>query len=184
MTPTPQILWNINILGLTLISEAIWQLLLHNSWFQRLAVISSLVDESFNLFVPFKDRNKLFLGLPHRDEMTGGEIMSMKQFECLPQKLPNVFKANSWTFSPRGGKENPWNGLSQWLNADWGTVTFLACKRKPLLFGSHFKRKLLLSQWLTRHRHDKKIHMKLKGRRWKESNFWECHSSLLLSLWF
>lgn len=45
--------------------------------------ISSYSDESFNLFLPFKDKNILFFGLPHWDEMNIGEIMSMKQFECL-----------------------------------------------------------------------------------------------------
>lgn len=73
--------------------------------------ISSSPDESFNLSVPFEDRNKLFLGLPHQDEMAIGEIMSMTQFECLRKKGPNIFKAACWNFWPGGWKGNPWNWI-------------------------------------------------------------------------
>lgn len=98
MTPTTQFLWNINNLRLTLICGVIWRLFSHRADSGDWASISSTVDESFNLFLPFKDRNKLFLGLRHGDGITIGEIMSMKQFECLTDKNAKCFQRNLLNF--------------------------------------------------------------------------------------
>lgn len=104
------------------------------------ASISSSPDESFNLSLPFKDRNKLFLGLPHQDEMAIGEIMSMKQFECLREKKGGqlFLEQLAGISDPEAEKETHEIASFQWLYEYWGKVKgdpLLPAPGMPFLYG-------------------------------------------------
>lgn len=100
--------------------------------------ISSSPDESFNLSVPFEDRNKLFLGLPHQDEMAIGEIMSMTQFECLRKKRAKYFQSSLLEFLTRRlkRKSTKLDSCSDFRSTGEGWTEILSC----LHMGCHCSR--------------------------------------------